>query len=92
MMVSFTTSATATVVGFLISTPFFWFIALSEQHSPYMTLSRLLMIIGFVIGFPMLLFGLVSFFSRKGTASVSTTELDISRIRYAVETDKMERK
>jgi sugar phosphate permease len=91
-IISFATAIITIIVGFLISAPFFWFVALSEQHSPYMTLSTFLMIIGFVIGSPMFLFGLVGLISRRGAGPASTIDLDISRIRYTVETDKMGRK
>lgn len=92
MVISPITAIICIVVGFIITAPFFWFVAINGQPSPYMALSTFLMIIGFVIGSPMFLFGVVGFFFRRGSSPSSTAELDISRIRYTVETDKMERK
>lgn len=88
-ILSFTASIVVSVVGFVMTLPFLWFVAFAAS-SPYMSMFQFLSIIGIVIGAPMSVFGLVNLFTERSFGpSHSSSELDISRIRYTVETDKM---
>jgi len=92
-ILSFLGAIILTIVGFLISQPFFWVVIIFGYNFHHISFLILLMIIGFIAGAPMFMFGLISLFMGNRTVgTASTTNLDIGRIRYTVETDKMERK
>lgn len=44
-----------------------------------------------VVGMPLMLFGLTTLFTKNSKGFTTTSEMDLQRIRHAVETDKMGR-
>lgn len=78
-----------TVVGFLISLPFTWLVVIKGNAYHNMDFLGLLMIVGFVLGGILFMFGLVNILiGNRPVGSSSTLEMDIGRIRYKVENDK----
>lgn len=78
------------IVGLLLSLPFVYGMIFSAP-SVLMTLWDMMCIILLVIGGPTFMYGTASFFSRT-YGSASTTDIELGRIRYAVEQDRWERK
>lgn len=88
-VLSFVGAIVLTLIGFAICMPFFWLTVIVGMNFHYVTLLPLLMISGLIVGGPMFMFGLISLLrGNHVSSSASTAELDIGRIRYAVETEK----
>lgn len=79
------------IVGGVICIPF-WYVMLFGEHQPYISLWRILFVVLMLIGFPMFFFGLVTLFARDGRGATSSTEMDVQRIRQAIEADRMTRR
>src|ERR1019366_669368 len=69
------------IIGLFLSAPFVIDSIILNNGHHYMTLFPTLMVIGFVIGAPMFLIGLISF---DGSSS-SSDNIELKRIRYAAE-------
>jgi hypothetical protein len=79
---------TISVIGFLMCLPFFLF----SNEGNVTALSFLIGILCF-IGVPMFFFGLLSLpLNGLGPSSGSFNDQDVSRIRFAIEQDKFNRK
>lgn len=82
------TSVVVAVVGFIIALPFVIDTFILEHNYHYFGIWQVLGLIGFVLGAPMFFGGIISLFVRNNTpGSSNTTNIDIARIRYQVETD-----
>ena len=79
------------IVGFLMCQPFVWLIMFSRENEGHMSLFSFILLSLFMIGAPLSGFGLVKLGSSNGNRSMQT-EIDISRIRHSVETDRMNRR
>lgn len=89
-LISRTTAMMACIVGLAMVQPFIWIVMVFGTHTPYMTLIQFMSIVGLIVGGPVFLFGLMHLICKSSYGpSASTTDLDISRIRYTVETDKI---
>ena len=87
--VSFVAAIIFSIIGFLISLPFIVIVIFLGSQFHFITFYIALMLLGFVIGGPMMVFGVISLLiGNKNTGSSSTAELDLGRIRYTVETDR----
>lgn len=89
-VLSFVASVICTVVGFIISSPFTIIVIIMGHNSHHVSFLSFLMLMGFFIGAPLFIFGLINLLigGRSAGSNTSTTELDISRIRYMAETEK----
>lgn len=89
-VLSFVASIIVTIVGLVISLPFTIIVIILGYNFHSVAFLEFLMLMGFFIGAPMFAFGLINFLigSRYAGSNTSTTELDISRIRYMAETEK----
>lgn len=87
------TSIVIGVVGFIMSMPFMHVIMFGE-HQPYMSLARIGALLIFIIGGPMVFAGIFGFMiaGKSGGGSSSTTEVEVGRMRHAMEMDRMNRK
>ena len=84
------------VLGLILSAPFFYVIMFGE-HQPYMSIARICALFMCVVGLPMAFAGAFGFLlagssSIKSTTTASTTDIDIGRVRHAVEMDRMNRR
>lgn len=77
-----------TVVGLALVQPFFWLIVLAETHHPYMTFAEFMMIVGFVMGIPLFMFGIVQVLPISPVGGSSQADMDLARIRYETEKRK----
>ena len=92
-VMSFISAVIMTIIGFIILQPFFWVVIVYGNNFHHYTFPILLMLVGFVVGAPMFIFGIINlFFVRTGNGGYSNSNLDIGRIRYVVETDRTNRK
>jgi hypothetical protein len=81
-------------MGFVFCQPFIWAVMVFGEHQPYMSFARFMWICIFIVGLPMFFYGIIAFFAagKSGTTSVSNDQSDMSRIRYAVEMERMNRR
>ncbi len=79
------------IVGGLMVCPFIWFVILGPT-TVYMSMAKLVSLVLMVIGGPLWFFGLASMFASQGPGSSNTSQLDLARIRHAVEADQWNRK
>lgn len=81
------------IVGFILSLPFVLDMIFTATTA-VMPLSTIIYILLFIPGLPMFMFGAIGalFAGNQGTASASTVEGDLGRIRHAVETDRFTRR
>ena len=65
-----------------------------NAHGPYMSLFTLASIPLMVIGLIMCLFGFITFFTAGQQVGnpAPTTDIELARIRHAIESNRMERK
>ena len=91
-ILSFFGSIVLAIVGFILSQPFLWIVIIFGHNFHHITFPIFFMLAGFMIGAPMFLFGVISMFTVRNYGSSNTTNLDIGRIRYTIETDHTERK
>ena len=83
---SFLAAVILTVVGFLISLPFVWLVIIQGNNYHHVDFLGFLMIMGFVFGGIMFMFGAVSILvGNRPVGTASTTDMDIARIRFEVE-------
>lgn len=83
---SFSASVIITIVGLLISQPFFWVVMILGHNFHYITFPIIIMIVGFIVGAPMFLFGVISLLrGNHPVSSSSTADIDLGRIRYETE-------
>lgn len=85
------TSLMASIAGAVLCLPF-TYVMMFGEHQPYISIPRILFVFMMVAGLPTMFFGLVTLFARDGRGATSSTEMDIQRIRHAVETDSMKRR
>lgn len=79
------------IVGFLLLCPFLYDVFFVAQSTQFFTLWDMFQIFGLIIGGPMFILGILGIWA-KWTNQVSGTaqmEMDISRIRFAAETQMM---
>lgn len=76
------------IVGCLLSQPFIWVQTLSSQH-PYMSPIELISTILMIFGLPIFMYGVGLLVRSPLRGSSSTAELDLARIRFSVENDKL---
>ena len=84
---SLVTAVVLTVCGFICTLPF-GFIMMFGEHENGMSLIKLGALMLNMVGFPMFMFGLIAFFSKKNSASDPIAG-EVSRIRYVAETQAM---
>jgi hypothetical protein len=92
MAISFAKSVVIASTGILLSLPMIYAF-MYDSSTGYLSLFELISLLLFLIGGPVFVFGFISAFNRdRGQISQSMSELDIARIRHAVETELMRRK
>lgn len=89
-VISFATSAIIACIGFFISSPFLYTMMAGTNYH-YLSTGVILMMLGFIIGAPMLLGGLIGLIANKHSSSL-TIDNDVARMRHIVETEVTRRK
>lgn len=75
------------IVGFIMSTPFWVSVFMSQGHH-YMSLLDIVFIISMLVGMPMMIMGIVSLLVGKaGASAASYNDHDVSRMRHVIERD-----
>lgn len=87
------TSLTTLFIGAIISSPFMYD-QVYNVHGPYMSVFTFISIPLMCIGLIMFLFGFITFFTAGQSVGnpAPTTDIELARIRHAVESNRMERK
>lgn len=80
------TSIIAIIVGLILSVPFMYDCAFTAP-TVYISMFTFISAIIFVLGFPILVFGIITLLTprRYGLDSSSSSEIELARIRYQVE-------
>lgn len=92
-IISRVTAIIVTIVGLIISLPFTIIVIIMGYNFHSVSFLQFLMLMGFFIGAPLFMFGLINLLigGRSAGSNTSTAELDLGRIRYTVETDRNRR-
>lgn len=77
----------AIVIGIILLTPFALDIFVLDIVYRHITTIPILKIISGILGQALIIFGIVKLIAMRFNGTISSTESDVSRIRYAVETE-----
>ncbi len=83
-VINFATSAVIACVGFFMSLPFVYKFMVVGMNVHYFSFLTILMIVGLVIGGPLLVFGMIGLIANRSRIG-QLTESDVARIRHSVE-------